>query len=183
MTRARRFLPFHPLNSIMGCCGSTPVPDEATYQRPQPTGAPPPTTSVARPAPAKSKNPIAFKNNNKSAVGDAAIAENRRVKFGIVMPESTGAQAVVMFFDKTKPVDKVIAGAAAHAGLQIDKGKLVGSPERLNLFTLEGDVVRLDLEIEAHLGSTLQSGCTLILEKGNRLDPERLQRIKAVHAR
>ena len=55
-----------------------------------------------------------------------------------------------MFFDKTKPVEKVIAGACAHAGLKLDKGKLVGSPERLNLFTLEGDVVRLDLEVEAH---------------------------------
>ena len=37
--------------------------------------------------------------------------------------------------------------AQQHAGLQIDKGKLVGSPEPLNLFTLEGDVVRLDLRL------------------------------------
>ena len=34
------------------------------------------------------------------------------------------------------------AGACKQAGLAFDKGKLVGSPERLNLFTLEGDVVR-----------------------------------------
>ena len=56
----------------------------------------------------------------------------------------------------------------------MDKGKLVGSPEKLNLFTDEGDVVRLDLEIEAHLGSTLHEGGLLILEKGNRLDDARL---------
>ena len=42
----------------------------------------------------------------------------------------------------------------------------------------EGDVVRLDLEIEAHLGSTLQPGDCLIIEKGNRLKPERLDEIK-----
>ena len=81
-----------------------------------------------------------------------------------------------MFFDKSKPVEKVIAGACAHAGLKLDKGKLVGSPERLNLFTVEGDVVRLDLEIEAHLGSTLQPRDTLIVEKGNRLEAAQLAR-------
>ena len=58
------------------------------------------------------------------------------------MPESTGARAVHMFFDKEKPVDRIIAGAASHAGLKLDKGKLVGSPERLNLFTLDGDGAR-----------------------------------------
>ena len=169
----------------MGCCASAPLPDEATYQRPAQPAVPQHTTSVAKPQQPSSgkKNPIAFSNKPSAAVGDDGIAPNRRVNIGIVMPESTGASAVVMFFDKTKPVDKVIAGAAAHAGLAIDKGKLVGSPERLNLFTLEGDAVRLDLEIEAHLGSTLHAGDTLVLEKGNRLDPERLQRIKAVHAR
>jgi hypothetical protein len=86
-----------------------------------------------------------------------------------------------MFFDKTKPVEKIIAGAAAHGGFKVDKGKLVGSPERLNLFTLENDVVRLDLEIEAHLGSTLRAGGVIVLEKGNRLDAGRLQNICAMH--
>ena len=53
----------------------------------------------------------------------------------------------------------------------------MGSPERLNLFTLDGDVVRLDLEIDAHLGSTLHEGRLIVLEKGNRLSAERLQAI------
>ena len=66
---------------------------------------------------------------------------------------------------------------------KMDKGKLIGSPERLNLFTIEGEVVRLDLEIEAHLGSTLHAGDLLVLEKGNRLDDGRLQQIRAVHRR
>ena len=83
-----------------------------------------------------------------------------------------------MTFDKEKPVERIIAGAASHAGLKLDKGKLVGSPEKLNLFTLQGDVVRLDLEIEAHLGSTLRAGDVLILEKGNRIPDERLGAIR-----
>ena len=43
----------------------------------------------------------------------------------------------------------------------------------------EGDVLRLDLEIEAHLGSTLQPSSILVLEKGNRISDERLEAIKA----
>ena len=72
-----------------------------------------------------------------------------------------------------------VKACASHAGFAVDKGKLVGSPERLNLFTLEGDVVRLDLEIEAHMGSTLHAGDTLILEKGNRLEATRLEAVRA----
>ena len=48
---------------------------------------------------------------------------------------------------------------------------------------LLGLQVRLDLEIEAHLGSTLRAGDTLVLEKGNRLTDARLQQIKAKHRR
>ena len=49
----------------------------------------------------------------------------------------------------------------------------MGSPERVNLFTLEGDLLRIDLDLEAHLGSTLQPGGWVILEKGNRISPEK----------
>ena len=167
----------------MGCGGSKAHAEEPHFTAqgavPQPAAAPP---KAQKPAAAK-KNPLAFTNKPTSAVGDEAIQPARRVRFGIVMPESTGAPSVQMFFDKTKPVEKVIAGAAAHAGLKLDRGKLVGSPERLNLFTLEGDVVRLDLEIEAHLGSTLRAGDTLVLEKGNRIDDGRLAQIRAAHGR
>lgn len=85
-----------------------------------------------------------------------------------------------MFFDKTKPVEAVINGAARQGGIALDKGKLVGSPLRLNLFSLDGNVVRLDLEVEAHLGSTLHPGDVLILEKGNRIEPARLEAVRAV---
>ena len=34
------------------------------------------------------------------------------------------------------------------------------------------------LEVEAHLGSTLHAGDVLVLEKGNRLEGDRLQAIR-----
>ena len=157
------------------CCGKSPSDDYVA----QPVAA-----QRALPAAAAApKNPLKFSNKSAAAVGDEAIPPARRVRFGVVMPESTGAAAIHMFFDKEKPVEKIIAGAAAHAGLKLDRGKLVGSPERLNLFTLDNDVVRLDLEIEAHLGSTLRAGDVLVLEKGNRLDEARLQAIRVAHGR
>lgn len=144
----------------MGCCFSSPPSDARGY----------------RPATSAPTSKTGFANKPASAIGDAAIPQERRVTFGIVLPEVAEQRPVWMFFDKSKPVEKVIAGACAHAGLKLDKGKLVGSPERLNLFTVEGDVVRLDLEIEAHLGSTLQPRDTLIVEKGNRLEAAQLAR-------
>ena len=110
---------------------------------------------------------------------------------GVVFPEDVSVRPVHMFFDKQKPGSALLIAAAAQAGLQMDKGKLIGSPERLNIFTVEGDILRLDLEvrcvlrpcllsvqcwahvlatvstltqIEAHLGSTLHPG-TLNLEQ------------------
>ena len=137
-----------------------------------------------------------------------------------------------MFFDKLKPASELLVAATKKAGLQMDRGKLVGSPEWLNIFTIEvlsrrslprhsplhphgratppdislwatprgsmsrwllhaeplrvarqGDVLRLDLEIEAHLGSTLQPSDTIILEKGNRISDDRLRAIQAAVGR
>lgn len=136
-----------------------------------------PSAADAQPA-AAPKGTSDFSNKRSKPIGDEAIPADRRCQFAMVFPESTGVRPCHMFFDKQKPVEKVIAGAAAHGGFKVDKGKLVGSPERLNLFTDEGDVVRLDLEIEAHLGSTLHEGGVLILEKGNRLDDARLDQVK-----
>lgn len=162
----------------MGCCASStagPASDPATGQ----TSAKP----VQQSAPQQSKNPLAFANKLSKAVGDANIAPGRRVTFGIVYPAETGVRSLHMFFDKAKPVELIIAGAASQGGLKLDKGKLIGSPQKLNLFTLEGDIVRLDLEIEAHLGSTLHDGDVLILEKGNRLDDAFLRSVKAATGR
>ena len=50
--------------------------------------------------------------------------------FGIFFPEGSGIRPVHMFFDRQKPMSKVIEGAAAHAGLALDRGKLAGSPEK-----------------------------------------------------
>jgi hypothetical protein len=152
----------------MGCCASTAAPSTA--------GAPP--NSASPPRAGKPSNPLVFATKPSKPIGDENIPPNRRVMFGIAYPEQTGAQSVHMFFDKEKPVERVISAAAAHAGLKVDRGKLAGSPEKLNLFTLDGDVVRLDLEIEAHLGSTLHAGDVLVLEKGNQLDPARAQAIR-----
>ena len=158
----------------MGCAGSKAEPRTANAAGQQ---------GATKPAPPSKSF---FSNKPSAAVGDQSIQPSRRIQFGIVMPESTGAQAAHMFFDKEKPVEKIIAAAAAHAGFKVDRGKLVGSPEKLNLFTLEGDVVRLDLEIEAHLGArntprsrgTLNAHDVLVLEKGNRLEASRLEAIQ-----
>ena len=48
-----------------------------------------------------------------------------------------------MFFDKMKPASELLVAATKQAGLQMDKGKLVGSPERLNIFTIEVHQVTL----------------------------------------
>tara|TARA_B110001452_G_scaffold92938_1_gene76664 strand:- start:208 stop:663 length:456 start_codon:yes stop_codon:yes gene_type:complete len=122
---------------------------------------------------------LAFSNAASNAVGDHSIAGGRRVHFGVFFPEDIPCPPVHMFFDREKASTKILDGACAHAGLKMERGRLAGSPERLNLFTLEGDVLRLDLEIEAHLGSTLQPSSILVLEKGNRISDDRLDAIKA----
>ena len=121
---------------------------------------------------------VRFVNLASRSVGDDTIPPSVRVLFGIVYPAGLGCASTWMFFDRTKPVERVIAGAASQAGLALDKGKLAGSPERLNLFTLDGDLVRLDLEIDAHLGSTLHPSDLLLLEKGNRVPASRLQAVR-----
>ena len=83
-----------------------------------------------------------------------------------------------MFFDREKDAQKILDGAFAHAGIDIKQGRMAGSPERLNLFTSDGDVLRLDLDIEAHLGGTLHPSSVLVLEKGNRIADDRLETIK-----
>lgn len=136
------------------------------------------TTAAIRRYANATLNPLSFHNQRSAAVGDPKIAPGSRVVFGIIFPADLWLQSRYMFFDKEKPVERVVTAAASQVGLQLDKGKLAGSPERLNLFTLEGEVVRLDLEIDAHLGSTLQPGTVLILEKGNRLEASRLEAIR-----
>ena len=83
-----------------------------------------------------------------------------------------------MFFNKSTEGVKVLEAACSAAGVKLDKGRIVGSPERLNLFTEEGDLLRVDLDLEAHMGSTLQADSWLILEKGNRIAPDRMASIR-----
>ena len=87
-----------------------------------------------------------------------------------------------MFFSKSSEGMKVLEAACSAAGVKLDRGRLIGSPERLNLFTVEGDLLRVDLDLEAHMGSTLQPNAWVILEKGNRVEPERLAAIHEVRA-
>jgi hypothetical protein len=96
----------------------------------------------------------------------------------IVFPEGVHARPLHMFFAKRQEGTKVLEAACAAAGLSIEKGRLVGSPERLNLFTMDGDLLRLDLDLEAHLGSTLQPSSWLLVEKGNRVSEERLGMVR-----
>ena len=83
-----------------------------------------------------------------------------------------------MYFSKSSEGMKVLEAACGAAGVKLDRGRIVGSPERLNLFTVEGDLLRVDLDLEAHLGTTLQPNAWVILEKGNRVDEGRLSAIR-----
>ena len=58
--------------------------------------------------------------------------------------------------------------AIEAAGVKLDKGRIIGSPDRLNLFTVEGDLLRVDLDLEAHVPNTLQPGGWVVLEKVRR---------------
>ena len=128
-------------------------------------------------------NPLAagcrFANRpDRPVVAGSGYAQGASITFGIVYPTGLGITSAYISFDKTKPVERVVAGACAHGGIVLEKGRLAG--EKLNLFTLDGDLVRLDLEVEAHLGSTLHPGDIMLLEKGNRVHPDRLQTVKAI---
>ena len=121
---------------------------------------------------------LAFSNSTGSAVGDAKIPLSRRLYLGVVFPADCGVRPIYMFFSLANEGTKVLEAACAAAGLRLDRGRIVGSPERLNLFTLEGDILRLDLDLEAHIPSTLQAHSWVILEKGNRIDEVRLTAIR-----
>lgn len=121
---------------------------------------------------------LQFQNSQMSAVGDGKVPHNRRLHLGVVFPQETGVQPMYMYFSRASEGKVVLDAACAAAGISLDKGRIVGSPERVNLFTLEGDLLRIDLDLEAHLGSTLQPGGWVILEKGNRISPERLAAIQ-----
>ena len=86
-----------------------------------------------------------------------------------------------MFFSRSAEGVKVLEAACAAAGVKLDRGRIIGSPERLNLFTVDGDLLRVDLDLEAHVPNTLQPGGWLILEKGNRVPEERLREIQHAH--
>ncbi len=121
---------------------------------------------------------LTFSNSPSSAVGDASIQRPRRCHFAIFFPEDVPAKPVHMFFDREKDTIKVLEAAVAHAGLKLDRGRLVGSPEKLNLFTIDGDMLRTDLPLDAHLGSTIHPSSVLLLEKGNRVLEDRLDAVK-----
>ena len=125
---------------------------------------------------------LMFANTPGSAIGDASIPHGRRLQLGVIFPKETGAQPMHMFFARNAEGVKVLEAACSKAGVTLDRGRIVGSPDRLNLFTVEGDLLRVDLDLEAHLGSTLKPGGWLILEKGNRIDPARLEEIKDAKA-
>ena len=126
----------------------------------------------------KAPGGLSFANSPGSAVGDSKVPHNRRLMLGIVFPEDAHVPPMWMYFSKSSEGTKVLEAACGAAGIKLDRGRIVGSPERLNLFTSEGDLLRVDLDLEAHLGTTLQPNSMLILEKGNRVEPERLANIQ-----
>jgi hypothetical protein len=121
---------------------------------------------------------VRFANRPDRPLVDPAVAPERRVTLGVVFPLGVAAPAVFIAADGRRPVQAAVDAALAHAGVALERGRLPGSPERVNLFTLDGEIVRLDLELEAHLGRTLRAGDALALERGNRLPPSRVEAIR-----
>jgi hypothetical protein len=117
-------------------------------------------------------------NSMSNAIGDTSVPERHRLYLGIVFPADVNVQPVYMFFSLSSDGNKVLEAACKAAGLMMDRGKLAGSPDKLNLFTLKGDVLRLDLDLGAHVPSTLQPSSWVILEKGNRISSQRLEAIR-----
>lgn len=121
---------------------------------------------------------LQFSNSHGSAVGDSSIPVSRRIYLGVVFPEDANIKPIHMFFARSNEGTKVLEAACAAAGLKMDRGRLAGSPDRLNIFTLEGDILRLDLDLDAHIPYTLQPDSWVILEKGNRIPSDRLAEIQ-----
>jgi hypothetical protein len=117
-------------------------------------------------------------NSRLTAIGDGQIPHARRLYLTVAFPQDTGVRPMHMFFSLANEGTRVLEAACSAAGLKMEKGRLTGSPERLNLFTLEGDNLRLDLDLDAHIPSTLQPDTWVILEKGNRVDSSRLNAIR-----
>ena len=119
---------------------------------------------------------LQFANTPQQPSGDKGIKDG--IVLGVFFPQDAETEPRWMCFDRSKPVTKVLEGCCAACGYQLDRGRLVGSPDRINLFTLDGDMLRTDLELEAHIPSTLQAHSCVILEKGNRLQTERLRDVQ-----
>ena len=51
-------------------------------------------------------------------------------------------QPLYMYFSRSSEGTKVLEAACQAAGVKLDRGRIVGSPDRLNLFTIEGDLLR-----------------------------------------
>ena len=133
-------------------------------------------------APSRTPLNLTFANAVGSAIGDMKIPSSRRLYLGIIFPEDVSTRPLHMFFSMQNEGTKVLESACAAAGLKMDRGRIIGSPDRLNLFTLEGDLLRLDLDLEAHIPYTLQPNAWIVLEKGNRIDPTRLGAIREAAA-
>ena len=119
---------------------------------------------------------LRFSNTHWQPSGDKGIKDV--IVLGVFFPLDAETKPRWLRLDRSKPVTKVLEAACAACGYQLDRGRLVGSPDRINLFTLDGDMLRTDLELEAHIPSTLQELSMIILEKGNRLQFERLRDVQ-----
>jgi hypothetical protein len=112
----------------------------------------------------------------------------RRVTFAIAFPEGSELQPRFFTFDKTRPmgdirtvIKSLAGGGMGEEGEAGDERRfMVGSPARLNLFSLaSGRLLRPDLEVEAQLGTDdVCDGDVLVLEQGNRLPPERVEAVR-----
>lgn len=122
---------------------------------------------------------LQFSNSKSSAKGASNLRNDHAIMLAIFFPQDAELPAIWMRFDRHKDTGQhVLETACKAAGLQLERGRLAGSPEKVNLFTSDGDLLRTDLEIEAHSRDTLADGGCVIIEKGNRISSERMQRIQ-----
>jgi len=116
------------------------------------------------------------------------LPPRKRVCFGIAFPAASAIRPLFFAVDRTKTMRSLLAVVEGHAQLLAgttnethSQGYAMGSPQRLNIFTVDGRMQRLDLDIEALLRpGYLEDGDVLLLEVGNFLPQDRIDAMRGL---
>ena len=120
--------------------------------------------------PAKGDVRFRFSNSPSSAIGDDKLPLARRIYLGVIFPEEMSIRPIHMFFSKSQEGTKVLQAACVAAGVTLEHGRLAGSPEKLNIFTMEGDLLRLDLELARSIESDMEMESQAVRDNQLQLD-------------